>query len=413
LLMDYSDNPNFVLSVGGFHPRFTAPPLPFPSPKRLALSLINESFARVRVETYFAVTSNSVQTGARAEVFFGFSALSVEGYFSFDALLRFSPLYLIVEISTGFSVKVFGLGMFGIHLRGSLEGPTPWHISGSASIGFLFFSISVDVDQTFGERRAETLPPLPVLPALKKEFEKLDTWRATLPATGRLLVSLRDLGDPSLLILHPVGRLQISQRFVPLGLPIDKVGNQKPSDVNKVTVSVASGGFSVIHSVKESFAKAQYQDMDDAAKLSAPAFEKLDGGVELGATVTSWAAGPGAQRTVRYEEIIVDTAHERRPKRFMLFWANLFSHFQRGSMIAKHELSLATELKLQPFAEKVQVKGDQFAVANVADNSALGATALFGSHFEAVAHLNGMVSNNPALAGTVHVIPTAEVNVAA
>ena len=30
LLMDFSDNPNFVLSVGGFHPRFTPPPLPFP-----------------------------------------------------------------------------------------------------------------------------------------------------------------------------------------------------------------------------------------------------------------------------------------------------------------------------------------------------------------------------------------------
>ena len=127
--MDYSDNPNFVLSVGGFHPQFTPPPLPFPSPNRLALSLINESYARVRVETYFAVTTNTVQFGARAEAFFGFDALSVEGYFGFDALLRFSPFYFIVEISTGFSVKVFGIGVWGVHLRGSLEGPTPWHIT--------------------------------------------------------------------------------------------------------------------------------------------------------------------------------------------------------------------------------------------------------------------------------------------
>ncbi len=413
LLMDYSDNPNFVLSVGGFHPRFTAPPLPFPSPNRLSLSLINESFARVRVETYFAITSNSVQTGARAEAFFGFSALSVEGYFSFDALLRFSPLYLIVEISTGFSVKVFGMGVWGVHLRGSLEGPTPWHITGSASIEFLFFSISVDVDQTFGERRAETLPPLPVLPALTKEFEKLDTWRATAPTTGRLLVSLRALGDPSLLVLHPVGRLQISQRLIPLGLPIDKVGNQKPSDVKKVSVSVASGGLSVIQPAKENFARAQYQEMDDAAKLSTPAFEMLDAGVELGATGTSWATGPGAVRTVRYEEIVIDTGHERLPQRFVLFWANLFSHFQRGSAICRHELSQTTELRLKPFAEKILVQTDHFAVANVANNSSLGATAVFGSHAEAAAHLNSIVSDNPALAGTVHVIPTAEVNVAA
>jgi hypothetical protein len=166
LLMDYSDTPNFVLSVGGFHPRFTAPPLPFPTPARVTLSIINESFARLRAETYFAVTSNSVQMGVRAEAFFGFDALSVEGDFSFDALLRFSPFYLIVEVSAGFSVKVFGVGVWGVHLRGSLEGPTPWHIRGSAEIELLFFSIDVDVDVTFGEHRAETLPPIEVLPKL-------------------------------------------------------------------------------------------------------------------------------------------------------------------------------------------------------------------------------------------------------
>jgi hypothetical protein len=77
LLMDFSDNPNFVLSVGGFHPRYTAPALPFPSPRRIALNIINESFARVRVEGYLAVTSNSVQFGSRTEMFFGFDALSV------------------------------------------------------------------------------------------------------------------------------------------------------------------------------------------------------------------------------------------------------------------------------------------------------------------------------------------------
>ena len=129
--MDFGDDPNFVLSVGGFHPRFTPPPLPFPTPNRLALDIINESYARVRVEAYFAVTTEHACSSARApRLFFGFDALSVEGHFGFDALFRFSPFYFIVEISAGFSVKVFGLGVLGVHLRGSLEGPTPWHITG-------------------------------------------------------------------------------------------------------------------------------------------------------------------------------------------------------------------------------------------------------------------------------------------
>jgi hypothetical protein len=414
LLMDFSDNPNFVLTVGGFHPKFTPPPLPFPSPKRLALSLIDESFARVRVETYFAVTTNSVQLGARAEAFFGFSALSVEGYFGFDALLRFSPFYFIVEISSGFSVKVFGMGVWGVHLRGALEGPTPWHITGKASIDFFFFSISVSVDEVFGEHRAEVLPPLPVLPALRKELEKLESWKATLPGTGRQLVTLREIGDPGLLVLHPVGVLQVSQRFMPLNLPIDKVGNQKPSDITKATVTIDAGSVLAVRGpTRERFAAAQYRTMDDAAKLSAPAFEMFESGVELSASGNDWSTGPSATRTVRYETIIIDTAFERHTIKYFEFWAGLFVHFAAGAAITKSDLSLNKEKKLQPFAAKVDILGEQFTVASQADNTAVPGVQTFTSHAEAVAHLAGALAADPTLADTMHVIPLAEVNVAA
>ncbi len=413
LLMDYSDNPNFVLSIGGFHPRFTPPPLPFPSPNRLALSIIDESFARIRIDTYFAVTTNTVQLGAHAEAFFGFSALSVEGHFGFDALIRFSPLYLIVEISCGFCVKVFGLGVWGIQLRGSLEGPTPWHITGSATISLLFFDISVDIDQTFGERRAEVLPPLAVLPALRAELEKHDSWRATVPGAGRLLVSLRELGDPDLLVLHPLGTLQVSQRFIPLGLPLDKVGNQKPSDVKKATVAVDAGELLAVRGpMRERFAAAQYRNMDDAAKLSAPAFEMFESGVELGASGNAWITGPAATRTVRYESIIVDTAQERLPLRYFEFWGDLFVHFAAGASVSRSVLSQATETKRQPFDAKVQVQDAGFVVAHQADNTAV-ADASFGSHAEATAFLHDRIAVDPALADSIHVIPASEVTVLA
>jgi hypothetical protein len=411
LLMNYSDNPNFVLSVGGFHPRFTPPPLPFPSPNRLALSIVDESFARIRIDTYFAVTTNTVQLGAHAQAYFGFSSLSVEGHFGFDALLRFSPLYLIVEISCGFCVKVFGLGVWGIQLRGSLEGPTPWHISGSATISLLFFDISVDIDETFGERRGEMLSPLPVLPALRAELEKHDSWRATVPGAGRLLVSLRELGDPDLLVLHPVGTLQVSQRFIPLGLPLDKVGNQKPSDIKKATVSVdAAGGLAGRGPMRERFAAAQYRDMDDAAKLSAPAFELLESGVELGAAGNPWVTGPAATRTVRYDSIIVDTAHERFPSRYFEFWGDLFVHFAAGASVSKSALSRANELKRQPFEAKVAVNEAGFVVAHQSDNTPFAESA-FGSHVEATAYLQETIAGDPALADSIHVLPTAEVSV--
>ena len=411
LLMDYSDNPNFVLSVGGFHPRFTPPPLPFPSPNRIALSIIDESFARIRIDTYFAVTTNTVQLGAHAEAYFGFSALSVEGHFGFDALLRFSPLYLIVEISCGFCVKVFGLGVWGIQLRGSLEGPTPWHITGSATISLLFFDISVDIDETFGEHKAEVLPPLAVLPALRAELDKHDSWRATVPGTGRLLVSLRELGDPDLLVLHPLGTLQVSQKFIPLALQLDKVGNQKPSDIKKATVSVdPAGGVAVRGPMRERFAAAQYRNMDDAAKLSAPAFEMLESGVELGADGNPWVTGPAATRTVRYETIIVDTLYERFQVRYFEFWGALFTHFVAGASVSRSNLSLAKEMKRQPFNAKVAVKDAGFVVAHQADNTAFAESA-FTSHAEAIAYLDEATASDPSLHESIHVIPASEVAV--
>jgi hypothetical protein len=93
-------------------------------------------------------------------------------------------------------------------------------------------------------------------------------------------------------------------------MPLDKIGNQKPSDVKKVAASVTTSALAVKGLTKEKFAAAQYRDMDDAAKLSAPAYEPLESGVELGAAGQPWATGPLAQR-MRYEMIIIDSAFER------------------------------------------------------------------------------------------------------
>ena len=47
------------------------------------------------------------------------------------------------------------------------------------------------------------------------------------------------------------------------------------------TGPVIRGNLDVIGAVRERFAAAQYRNMDDAAKLSAPAFEMLESGVEV------------------------------------------------------------------------------------------------------------------------------------
>ncbi len=174
LLVGWGDEASFVVSVGGFHPAFNPPPLPFGAIARIAISILNTDYARIRVEAYFAVTSNTVQFGAAVEVFFGVSAFNIDGHLAFDALFRFSPFYFIITISASLSVKVFGIGLFSVSMRGSLEGPTPWHIEGTGSISLLFFDIDVDFSHTWGTEDETILPPISVMPLLTAEFQKLE-----------------------------------------------------------------------------------------------------------------------------------------------------------------------------------------------------------------------------------------------
>src|SRR2546430_1940065 len=52
LLFAYGYNADFVVSVGGFHPQFNPPPLPFPVPQRISVNIINEDFARIHCDGY-------------------------------------------------------------------------------------------------------------------------------------------------------------------------------------------------------------------------------------------------------------------------------------------------------------------------------------------------------------------------
>jgi hypothetical protein len=414
LLMAFGDDANFVLSVGGFHPSFTPPPLPFPSPRRIAISILDLDWARIRVEAYFAVTSNTVQFGSRTELFFGFDVANISGHMQFDALFQFSPFYFIVEISASVSLKVFGAGLFSVRLRFALEGTSPWRARGEAGISILFFEISVDFDVTWGERADTELPPVDVLPLLQAEFEKNENWRAELPAANQLSVSLRPLGngDSPELVLHPIGFLRVAQRGVPLGIQVDKVGSRRAADGTRFSVAPVGGtGFARKADARERFAIAQYQEMSDADKLSRPAFQPENGGLELSVTGQQLGASRAARRTVRYELEIIDTPKVRFRVRIFAAWVTgLFSHWLRGNAVARSPISKGTQAKLQPFseAEKVIVHEEAFVVAFSRDNRAFDGTAVFQSEAEARSFMNHRIRAQPGLAEELHVIPAHE-----
>jgi len=133
---------------------------------------------------------------------------------------------------------------------------------------------------------------------------------------------------------------------------------------------------------------------------------------------TSWAV----RRVIHYETIIIDNNFKRHIKTFFAFFVSgysglnefLFVHFLKGSAVAKSVHSKNHKEKFKPYAEVVQVKGNEYSVASNIDNKAIDSAATrFSSQAKAIEFMNGQISNDPTLKNKIHVIPNTELNKAA
>jgi hypothetical protein len=412
--LKWGDQPDFILTVGGFHPSYTPPPLALPTLRRIAINIINESYARIRVECYQAVTSNTVQFGARSEMYFGFDAISLEGHFSFDALFQFSPFYFIIQISSGVTLKIFGMGVYGIRLQFTLEGPTPWRARGKGSISFLFFDVSADFDITWGEAKNTALPEIQAFEKLVEQLNKREQWQTVLPPGNNLLVTLRKLNEATeLLVLHPSGTLVVKQKLMPLDLDIDKLGNQTISDIRRVSVSKVQSGSTTLtlEPEVEYFARAQFQKLSDAEKLSKPSFERMTGGVRISIGNQSLRSSKMVRRKVDYEMIIVDI-EPVKPLKYGIFFKQLdifFGHFLRANSVSKSTLSKSYKKKLEPFDEKLNMTQEGYSVVSAFNNKPFNKNSKFSSQSAAEDYMKQLLTNEPNLHKELQVVSDFEV----
>jgi hypothetical protein len=101
LRLNWGSSKGFLMSVGGFHPAFKPPQeLNVPNMKRLTLTILSGN-PNLVLTSYFAITSNTVQFGAKIDFRFELSEFSVIGYLQFDVLFQFSPFNFICNIAAG------------------------------------------------------------------------------------------------------------------------------------------------------------------------------------------------------------------------------------------------------------------------------------------------------------------------
>ena len=307
LRLNWGDDPNFVFSLGGFNPHFNTAGLALPQMHRMSVSIGDGDNPRISSNSYFAITSNTVQFGADVEAYASTAGFSIHGYLGFDVLIIESPFSFEFDFSAGFDVSFEGHSLCGLHVDGVFSGPRPWHLHGDASIDIFFFSISVSLDISWGDSTPAILPQKPVLPDLLPALADPRNWSAILPGNTSQAVTLSaPKPDDKTLRVHPIGILSVREKVVPLDLQISRYANASPSDGTLFSISDVQINASEEpkQSIQDYFAAGQFLSLSDADKVSAPSFEKYDAGMSIGSS--DIVAGSDSPRNVVYEERYID-----------------------------------------------------------------------------------------------------------
>lgn len=415
--MTWVGEANFLLTVGGFHPLYQPPPLNLPQIRRVTLHLLAGDNPRLILDTYFALTSNTVQFGARLELYAEAGSFNIYGFLSFDVLLQFNPFYFIASIGAMLALRAGSSTIASISLAFTLEGPTPWHAHGTASLTICWFlTIRVRFDQTWGEQRDTRLDDIAVLPLLRSALADIGNWQAALPTDKNLLVTLKQTDPGSGLIVSPAGVLTISQKVVPLNIELEKFGSQKPSDasrfsIQQVTVGQAGATEPLTTSViREDFAPAQFFERSDTEKLTGKSFEKYDAGVRIRAS-EELKSEYAARRVVEYELFYKDEQRVLIPSQEPYHVELLtFEAWSVGGAVAQSALSRARKAKPADAPGEVKIVPEHFAVVFTRDMTPVQDKAFHTSEAEAKVHLSQLLNSRPDLDGAIQIIPAFEVN---
>ena len=297
VLAAFGDDANFVLSVGGFHPRLRPAAAAVPVAAADRDQHPQRGLARsCAPRRYFAVTTNTAQFGARVELCFGFSDFGIEGSFGFDALFQFSPFafrrrHLGVVLGEGVRRR-----RVQRPARARARGPDAVAGEGHGSISLLFFDIGVDFDITWGERAGHRPAADRGHAALLERARQAGGLDGAASRRARTCSSrCAPSSPPRRLVLHPVGTLRVSQRAVPLDLTSTKVGDAdaRPTST-QLTVGVADGALAKradVLRVVRARAVPGLRRRDEALQAR---LRGLHGGIELSVAGDQLASGDDA-----------------------------------------------------------------------------------------------------------------------
>jgi hypothetical protein len=307
-----AESTDFVLSIGGFNPRF-APPAGVPPLERVAIALSSGTNPRLTCDAYFAITSNTIQFGAEAQLYAEAYGFSISGDVGYDVLIARAPLHFIADFHASVQLKHGSDNLFKVSVEGALEGPQPLRLSGKASFEIFWCDFTVRFDTTLVTGEPPPLPPaVDVLAQLEAALSTAQSWSTQLAPNRTHGVALRKLALGSGLVLDPLGQLAVNESVVPLdtGRDIDSFGGAPVAGARRFTLSVALNGVALTdtQALQARFAPAQFFAMSDDEELASPSFVTMDSGLVVGTDAVSFDPHPDqlVAAPVEYQPITID-----------------------------------------------------------------------------------------------------------
>ncbi|WP_293902395.1 DUF6603 domain-containing protein [Phenylobacterium sp.] len=409
-------NREFVLAIGGCHPRF-APPPDLPVLKRVSVDMSSGGVSKLRLAAYLALTSNTVQFGAQLDVFVGVSGYGLSGHLGFDALLQLEPFHFDADISGSVALTADGDDLMSVALDATLSGPAPWNIAGEFKIHIVFFDVGISFSETWGE---EAPPPqtttVDVGALLDASLADPRSWSAPLPAGLSRLVAIRDIQDPSAVIAHPLARLEVHERTVPLGLTIERFGDAVPSGATAFSITALQVGAATadFDPLQDDFAPGQFFNLSDAEKLARPSFERHDAGAVMRGDLV--AHGASLTKTTDFETFYIDTpggavrVESGVPPAFP--WGDVHARLF-GAAGAARTIGQAGARRYAAPGSPVRVAEPAFAVADVTTLAAGGASAAGGTTYSDMrAALDATLASAPGQRGRLQIVASHELRAA-
>jgi hypothetical protein len=297
---DDSDDESFIASLGGFNPRYSAPPR-FAGVPRISAHMSDSPKFKLYFELYIAATSSSFHLGGKLALYAEIKGFVVEGYLALDVLFR-SDGEFFLDVAFYIGLKRGGKTLASLEVAGTLAGMSTWSLTGRATLKILFFKVSVPIEWTSKGGGEPDPAQVDAQAALVAALKAPVSWVQDRRGGAIALLDAEREG----VWIRPEQGVEVRQDVLPLGETITRLGGSPLLRARRFEVAGLRFAGKAVPSrgTTGRFNLALYRDVDLEEAVRAPFVEETPAGVAV--DLGTVALGEDVAGLVEHEEIVVD-----------------------------------------------------------------------------------------------------------